>query len=61
MTKLLQAIAFTLSSVAMRAQQVSYKYDAKGNRTSRILTTTNGGNIGNIDGLFMRYFFLANV
>ena len=46
MTKLLQTIAFTLSSVAMRAQQVSYKYDAKGNRTSRILTTTNGGNKG---------------
>ena len=46
MTKLLQTIAFTLSSVAMRAQQVSYKYDAKGNHTSRILTTTNGGNKG---------------
>ena len=46
MTKLLQTIAFTLPSVAMRAQQVSYKYDAKGNHTSRILTTTNGGNKG---------------
>ena len=46
MTKLLQTIAFTLSSVAMRAQQVSYKYDAKGNHTSRTLTTTNGGKKG---------------
>lgn len=46
MTKLLQAIAFTLSSVAIRAQQVSYEYDAKGNHPSRMLTTTNGGNKG---------------
>ena len=46
MTKLLQTIAFTLSSVAMRVQLVSYKYDAKGDHTSRILTTTNGGNKG---------------
>lgn len=46
MTKLLQAIVFTLSSAAMRAQQVSYVYDANGNRTSRILSTTNDGNKG---------------
>lgn len=46
MTKLLQAIVFTLSSAAMRAQQVSYVYDANGNRTSRILSTTNNGNKG---------------
>jgi hypothetical protein len=30
----------------MRAQQVSHVYDANGNRTSRILSTTNGGNKG---------------
>ena len=46
MTKLLQTIVFTLSSAAMRAQQVSYVYDANGNRTSRILATTNVGNKG---------------
>lgn len=46
MTKLLQAIVFTLSSAAMRAQQVSHVYDANGNRTSRILATTNVGNKG---------------
>ena len=46
MTKLLQAIVFTLSSAAMRSQLVSHVYDANGNRTSRILATTNGGNKG---------------
>ena len=46
MTKLLQAIVFTLSSAAMRAQQISHVYDANGNRTSRILSTTNGSNKG---------------
>ena len=46
MTKLLQAIVFTLSSAAMRAQQVSHVYDANGNHTSRILSTTNDGNKG---------------
>ena len=46
MTKLLQAIAFTLSSVAIQAQQVSYEYDAKGNHTSRMLTTANAGKKG---------------
>lgn len=46
MTKLLQAIVFTLSSAAMRAQQVSHVYDANGNRTSRIVNTTNDGNKG---------------
>jgi hypothetical protein len=44
--KLLQAIVFTLSSAAMRSQQVSHVYDANGNRTSRILSTTNGSNKG---------------
>ena len=46
MMKLLQAIVFTLSSAAMRSQQVSHVYDANGNRTSRILSTTNGSNKG---------------
>ena len=46
MTKLLQAIVFTLSSAAMRAQQVSHVYDANGNHTSRIVNTTNDGNKG---------------
>mgnify|MGYP000974251775 FL=1 len=46
MTKLLQTIVFTLSSAAMRAQQVSHVYDANENRTSRILSTTNDGNKG---------------
>ena len=46
MTKLLQAIVFTLSSAAMRAQQVSHVHDANGNHTSRIVNTTNDGNKG---------------
>ena len=35
MMKIILVTAFVLSSVSIRAQQVSYAYDANGNRTSR--------------------------
>ena len=35
MPRLILITAFALSAVSMRAQQVSYAYDANGNRTSR--------------------------
>ena len=35
MTRLILITAFALSAVSIRAQQMSYAYDANGNRTSR--------------------------